>query len=565
MVSNGLYKLALPFLILLYCLNVNAKQFSDSLQLQDYHSLFSLIRNTRDNSIKQHAFLEAFLHKAKAEGDWEMIMNAYKNYADYADENSSIAYCDSMVYTAKQSRKNKLIGSAYLSKGIAYYAFKRHELALQNYLLAKPFIDVAGDDYLNYKLKYNIAHVKYYLGKNAEAIALFESCLQYFSNTNERAYLNTLHSLGLCYTKESNFGKSEQMVALALEEAIRLNNHEMDAYFLHLDGQNCYFRRNFALAIEKLKLSKKVIAGNGDYANVAVANFYIGKSYWDMKRYSQSVPYLEKVAQIFQQKQYIRPDLRENFELLIKYHKNKKELKQVLFYVDELLKADSLLLGKHSALFDSINKNYDTKELIHEKQKIEKTLSDERSRKKTMVISFSLLLTGGAIMLSVYERNRRRQNRIFRELLREGKSKEEGSRSLKNDVRDLGIAKETVEKILRLLEKWEEGKRYLETDITRTSMAVYLQTNVHYVSDIIMYYRGKSFPEYVNDLKVEYVIQQLKTDKLKRLYTHDALAKEAGFSTTQRFVQAFKSRTGLSPNFFSAKIKKELNVTHKTE
>lgn len=555
MVAIRIYKPVLLCIFFSLYLDVSAATIPDSLSRKDYEYLFSKISTSKGKPRVQQIYLKAFLAKAKAGKDWELIVNGYKNYADFAQEQLAITYTDSMIYAAMQSADQKLIGSAYLSKGIAYYVFKRHELALENYLLAKPYIEKSANEYLNCKLKYNIAHVKYYLGKNGQAIELFNSCLDYFKANNARAYLNTLHSLGLCYTKDGNYGKSEALVDLGLKEAARLDNHSMDAYFIHLEGQNHYFGRNYALAIEKLQMAIPTIEQNGDYANVAVANFYIGKSYWAMKKFKESLPYLEKVAKVFDQREYIRPDLRENFELLIQYYKKRDESQQVLFYVDRLLKADSLLVKTHDSLYDNIHKNYDTKELILEKENIEKQLSQELSTKKALSIGAAFLIATSIVLLTGYERNRRRQNRIFRELLVGNK---ETPKPAKKVTKELEIAAETIEKMLRLLDKWERSKRFLDMDITQTTLAVYLETNIRYVSDIILNYRGKKFTDYINDLKVDYIIEQLKSDKLKRMYTHEALAKEAGFSTTQRFVQAFKLRTGISPNFFSAKIRKEM-------
>jgi tetratricopeptide (TPR) repeat protein len=241
-----------------------------------------------------------------------MLVTAYKNYVDFTDNDLKIAYTDSMVIVANRSGSDKLIGSAYLSRGIAFYGLKKHEQALENYLVSEPFIERSKDDYLKFKLKYNVAHEKYYLRKNEEAIQLFTACLEYFRDNNKvRPYLNTIHSLGLCYNSEGNYGKSETMVTLGYEESNRLNNHEMDCYFLHLDGQNQYCKRNYALAIQNLKKSIPAIEEQEDYGNVAVANFYIGKSYWAMKRYGEAMPYLKKVANVFDEREYIRHALSE--------------------------------------------------------------------------------------------------------------------------------------------------------------------------------------------------------------------------------------------------------------
>jgi hypothetical protein len=57
-----------------------------------------------------------------------------------------------------------------------------------------------------------------------------------------------------------------------------------------------------------------------------------------------------KVDRIFESKNYIRPDLRENYELLIKYYKGKQDMSKELFYIRKLLKADSVLSGRYAYL-----------------------------------------------------------------------------------------------------------------------------------------------------------------------------------------------------------------------
>jgi len=555
MAANKIFRVALYGIIILAVQNISGATPHDSLIQKEYKYLFDKIRKAENNTVLQKVYLESFLKKAKAEQDFEMLVTAYKNYVDVTDSDLKIMYTDSMVMAARKSGSDKIIGSAYLSRGIAFYGLKKHELALENYLTAGPFIERSKDEYLNYKLKYNIAHEKYYLKKNEEAIQLFNSCLEYFRENNTRAYLNTLHSLGLCYNSEGNYGKSEAMVTFGYEEASRLNNHSMDGYFLHLDGQNQYFIRNYTQAIENLKRSIPAIEKQGDYANVAVADFYIGKSYWSMKRYREALPYLKKVDKVFNEREYIRPDLRENFELLIQFYKKHNQPKQVLYYVDRLLMADSILISTHDHLYDNIHKNYDTKALVQEKKNVEELLKNERLKKQILIVSSVILGVTSVVFLFNWLRNKRKE-RIFRELLED--NKKEAPKREKGTPRELDIAPVTVAKILHLLEKWERAMKFLEKDVTLTTLAVYLETNNRYASEIILFYREKSFSKYLNDLKVDHIIELLKTDKHKRLYTHDALANEAGFSTTQRFVTAFKARTRISPNYFSAKIRKEI-------
>lgn len=104
------------------------------------------------------------------------------------------------------------------------------------------------------------------------------------------------------------------------------------------------------------------------------------------------------------------------------------------------------------------------------------------------------------------------------------------------------------------LNKFEKTKKYLEKDINLSKIAAYLKTNTKYASKIILKYRGKKTIDYINDLKIDHVIELLKTENKYRNYTNKALAEEVGFGSTQNFTRAFKNRTDISPTYFVQKI-----------
>ena len=65
------------------------------------------------------------------------------------------------------------------------------------------------------------------------------------------------------------------------------------------------------------------------------------------------------------------------------------------------------------------------------------------------------------------------------------------------------------------------------------------------------------FTDYINDLKVDYLIELLKEDKLMRKFSNSALGEEVGFSSTQRFTNAFFARAGMPPTYFIKELQKE--------
>ncbi|MEA9414288.1 AraC family transcriptional regulator [Flavobacterium sp. PL02] len=551
------------FLILSLCLGepICAQKtgfsFPDTLRNKNFDYLYERIENLTEDSTKQSIYLKSYLHKAKSEKNSKEIVDGYRNYLLYLPDNLKLVYADSMISTAIKSKDNALIGSAYLSKGIVYYGQKKHRRALDNYLAANNFISQTNDQYLIFKVKYNIAGIKYYLGFYNEAIALFKECIGYFKTDkeNDRAYLNSIHSLGLCYNKIGNYGLCTETNNLGLQEGKRLKNEEMKDYFIHSEGVNEYFKNNLAASIKKITYTLPTLVENKDFGNEAVGYFYIGKSYWDLKKLNLALSYFKRVDNIFEKKGYIRPDLRQSFEILIDHYKSKNDLKLQLHYIRKLIKADSILNKRYRYLSGRIHKEYDTKQLLAEKKQIETSLEIRKHNDviltSVIVVLFSLLL----FLVYRYNRNKRVYKRKFDELMGKNETSKTLTKSIQPNILD--INQETVNSVLNQLEKFESEKKFLEKDLTSIKLAVAFDSNAKYLSKIIQHYRGKKFVEYINDLKVDYLISQLKVNKQLRKYTNKALAEEVGFSSTQRFANAFFARTGMPTAYFIEEIKKE--------
>ena len=122
---------------------------------------------------------------------------------------------------------------------------------------------------------------------------------------------------------------------------------------------------------------------------------------------------------------------------------------------------------------------------------------------------------------------------------------------------ELDINPEAADQLIKQLEKFEKNMKFLEKDLTSVKLAAAFNSNTKYLSKVILYSRGKKFGEYINDLKIDYIIEVLKNNRKVRNYTNKSLAEEAGFSSTQRFTSAFVSRTGISPTFFIEELRRQ--------
>jgi AraC-like DNA-binding protein len=502
-------------------------------------------------------YIDAYIKKAKMEGNGIELVEGYKSALHESAKNMQLTYADSMVMAAKRVKDDGIIGSAYLTKGIVFYSLKNYIAALDNYIIANQYISHTNDAYLKHKVKYNIAHIKYYLGFYNEAISLFKDCIAYYKAEDAIAYLNSLHSLALCYTKTGQIQRSTEVNSFALKESGRLKVHAVIPYLNQLEGINDYYNGKYTYSIQKLNSILKETVQRKDFANESVINFYIGKNYWALNKKEAALPYLKKVDEIFTKWKYIRPDIREDYELLISYYKKNKSFESQLFYINRLLCADSLLDTNYKYLSLKIHKDYDTKKLLEAKKEVEKILSDKERYDLLFILVIALLIFTLAHFAYIYMRTKRRYRERF-EILMNTDSSAPVKRTESENV-TLDLNPEVVAAILTHLEDFEQTNKFLEKDINAPKLAALFDTNYKYLSKVVRYHRDKKFVNYVNDLKIDYIVSMLQKEQRFRMYTNKALAEEAGFSTTQHFTNAFISRTGISPTYFIQELQKHLD------
>ena len=156
----------------------------------------------------------------------------------------------------------------------------------------------------------------------------------------------------------------------------------------------------------------------------------------------------------FIEKKYIRPDLRENYELLIKYYKQKEDTKMQLLYINRLLEVDSVLNHNYKYLSQKIFKEYDAKKLIKAKTELEHSM---RWKNKVAYATSVFLLISIVIIIRKQRKKSKYYKQKFEELMSASNTNKTNiSKPL--DV-DLEINPEIVETVLKNLEKFEKSKK----------------------------------------------------------------------------------------------------------
>lgn len=113
--------------------------------------------------------------------------------------------------------------------------------------------------------------------------------------------------------------------------------------------------------------------------------------------------------------------------------------------------------------------------------------------------------------------------------------------------------------LLQLLHSiMEEGKPYLQPELSLLGLAKLLGTNKSVLSRIINQYFQQNFNDFINQYRVSQVIKQLDKGKHLQL-TLLGIAYDSGFNSKATFNRAFKKTTGFTPQEYLRNQQKTAN------
>ena len=282
----------------------------------------------------------------------------------------------------------------------------------------------------------------------------------------------------------------------------------------------------------------------------------LGVFYYKEKRYDKAIEYAEQGVQMEQKASFpqIRRDL---FETLFKSYleineteNSKKHLNWFIALNDSITNVDKRAVD--TALNSTVYK-----------QKI-KFLDDTSRRTLIYILSSMALVVFGASFFFYYKKKKQTQIKKIEFILEKLKEQHGTSQDGLLENTKIVNAEEQIEKgeekifmpveaenlLLEKLQAFEEKKLYLERKVSLSFVATEIESNTKYLSYIIKKHKGKDFNKYINDLRINYIVQKINDDPVYRQYKINFLAEETGFSSHSKFATVFKSTVGVSPSEF---------------
>lgn len=231
---------------------------------------------------------------------------------------------------------------------------------------------------------------------------------------------------------------------------------------------------------------------------------------------------------------------------------------------------------------DSISQQLDNKKLtliegIFDNINTENSTIKKEVNFKNKIIFITVLLFLMAFGYFLYYRRKQQKNiRQIKEILHKLENKNIVSKELNinglhsssepvienqetenNTESSIIMNSETEEKLVQKLEQFETTTLFTQKSISLSSLAIFCKTNPKYLSYIINTYKKQDFYNYINELRINYIIHQLNEDPMYRKYKIATLAEEAGFSSQNKFATVFKKVTSISPSTFIKYLEEE--------
>lgn len=547
-------------------------------QQEEYSKYYYIRRNYEvfsENDFRALPFIRQYIAEAKKEKDYDKLYQGYADGVEFsADRTEKLKFADSTIIAAKLSRKQELVSSAYLEKGVVYYFhFKKYQLALNEFLIAVQYAPKDTDPYYQNRLNYLIGVVKSYIGHYDEALPIFIKTRNHFASElkkqqdpnilydSRRGNYNSLHQMAICYRNMGKFSLADSIVSIGLTEIGSTREHRQESgYFIKEKGISEFRKKEFSTAIASLNASSVALSKINDFSWLAVNYSYLGKSYLELGDEPHALRNFEKVDSIFQKHGFIVPEVRDTYELLIDHYKENNGIEKQLYYTNQLLKVDSVLFRDFNYLSKKISKEYDTRLLKEDKKRLENRSTRDRVAQwglGTVAVTFA-----GTMLF--YKRREKRIRKKYDILEQKIKARDSTNIAIKieekQDGSKLEIDPKIVEEILHKLHDFEDKGGFREYGLTQHKLADKFDTNHYYLSQIVNEYKGMNFTKYLIDLRIKYITDKLYNDPEYRKYKIETLAEECGMGSRNHFSKLFKEINGIGPADFIKRRKYDLDL-----
>lgn len=409
------------------------------------------------------------------------------------------------------------------------------------------------NDYYNVlysTIQFNNAHIKSVLGYHKESIEILKNIFAIYSSgnipENHQKYTSILNQ-AICNNLigEAYLNSAENSDDKDLDYA---SDYFQKAYEIaktfdppHQNSETLYQLREAEVLVAKkqfknsLDLINKYSKNSKEFNTYQKINALKAICFYNLNIKDSTLFYCRKFLNNYNKERHNKEKLIAIYDILSKQYYQIKKIDSAFKY-SELTIAELNLFNENKSL---VNKAH----YLHNYNDIN-TLNKNiinKERKKRFWFGIIAVLTMLVLIWIIYF-YKSNKSRVEKELetLKE--------KNINSEKTDYNIDKKTEENILEGITQFEKSKGFLDKRFTINRLAKKLDTNTSYLSFVFNKKYDQSFKQYITQLRIEYIITELRENTTLRNYTIKALAEEIGYTNASAFTRAFKKHTGITPS-----------------
>lgn len=558
-----------------------------------YKNLWEVIQKDTVSNEKKVQYLDIYYQKARNE------KNLLEQYRALEKKSFIIPYADVVLllhqmHPLVQKMDNDSIKGRFLNRStVFYYKHRDFKNALYYAIESEVFNEKINNLYNLNAVRIDIGNIYYYTRHYAKAVTYFTQAKNYYKTkkdyNHQRGYISSLYSLSRTYWQLQDIDKLNATI-LESEQAIKLlkpTHKQLEtAYLEYVKGGLAFLQKDYATAQNFFTKALPVIQQNGDFTNEHVIYLYLGKILWEQNQKSEAMTYFTKIDLLFKEKHFLNYELREAYDYLITYYNATNQPQLQINATNSLMALNQQFEKEQQSITSILHQDLESKKLESQWQKL--------------VSKYHLWISvlGGVLVLMaayLFWKNKRAQthksapshqkNVIYQSETTDTETIGISANNLVEDetvvidkngtvthtIANTEIATQTLEthqpkepttvlsatdqRLFDGLNSFEQEKGYLAS-LTLDDLAEKLNTSRSTLSAFLNEHK-KGFSTYINSLRIQQAVSDLKTDKELRKKTLNELAVIYGDLHPKTFASLFKVITGETPKKFVENLYKE--------
>jgi tetratricopeptide (TPR) repeat protein len=491
-----------------------------------------------------------------------VLVNMAQVYMKIGKNDSSIYYNQQAIGLAGQPGMERELSAAYGMLGLTYKNMGNFAKALESYQKALAISESINDLFSKAVDINNIAGIYMHWENYEMAMDYYRRALDMFMNTGRHDQAEiTMNNIAFILQKQGNLDAALTMYRESLAIALDLGRTGSVAVKMGNLGGLYFELGNYDSAIyyqkESLRLSKELGRKFSECASLqSLAGIYLAKgNLEEARRYiDEALP----CARSIQAKTILEKSYQHKSDLYEKLGDSQQALEA---YRKHVAYKDSIFTLKNKEKLDELEAIYQNEKRLLEIEMLTKDMEINEYRiNRSRIIHYwmgsglaILLIASAALTLVLVQKSRANKKLVEKNL--ELIEKQECDPVIGNIRNSQGINDEEKRRLIIELNRLiRQEKIFTQKQLALKELAEIMGTNTSYLSQVINTDFGRTFNDFMNQLRIQEA-QKMFAEGKHKIMSIEGIADAVGFHSRSVFNLHFKKFSGVTPSVFIANLK----------